>query len=100
LKAVSKQKAGYRGGRKMKIFRRISFFVLTAAFFASFIGDLLYETHFGYPLTLLMMGSMSGLTLWSIVFLKAEPNLTRIVLFIVLAYLGMVLFGGLGAGGA
>ena len=46
------------------------------------------------------MGFMTGLTIWSMVFLKVEPNLTRIVLLIVLAYLAVLFLIGLGAGGA
>ncbi len=84
----------------MKAFRRILFSVLIAGFGGSFIGDELYGLHYGFPLTIMALGFMTGLTIWSMVFLKVEPNLTRIVLLILLAYLAILFLIGLGAGGA
>jgi hypothetical protein len=84
----------------MKAFRRILFSVLVAGLGGSFIGDELYGLHYGFPLTVMAMGFMTGLTIWSMVFLKVEPNLTRLVLLIVLAYPTILFFIGLGAGGA
>jgi len=80
--------------------RRGLFLVLMAGFVGSWLGAEFYGLHYGFILIPLALGFMAGLTIWSIVFLKSEPNLTRIVLIIVLVYLAILLLIGLGSGGA
>jgi hypothetical protein len=84
----------------MKIFRRILFFALTTILFGLIIWLRMRGPFLPPAFSILTMGSIIGLVIWSIAFVKSEPNLTRIALIVVLAFLiGMVILG-LGSAGA
>jgi hypothetical protein len=84
----------------MKTFRRILFFALIAVLLGG-IGWLRIHGPFVSPIFgVIMMSSIIGLILWSIAFVKAEPNLTRIVLLVVLAFLILIFLWGVGSSGA
>jgi len=78
----------------MKIFRRILFFVLAAGFLEFvFLGKISYHNiELRDLLVKINLASLLGLQIWSIVFLKAEPTLTRISMVVIIFWVTGLLF--------
>jgi uncharacterized membrane protein len=75
----------------MKIFRRISFFAFIAGAFGLML-DLMVQPSSPFSQLLFMFGVVSvfGLLAWPIVFLKEEPELTRVALLILIVCLAIL----------
>jgi len=78
----------------MKIFRRILFFVLIAGFIEIFVEFKIPYAYVGLRDNLVKIDlvSLFGLQIWSIVFLKVEPTLTRIGLVVTIFWVTALLF--------
>ena len=75
----------------MKIFRRLLLLILVASMFGS-----LFWVAFLIPSSgdffSVAIGLVLGVQLWSIIFLKVEPNLTRIALMLILIFTTLVIW--------
>ena len=69
----------------MKIFRRTSFSTLIAGICCMFLAIIVRQTDYNlwYNLQPISVWSMLGSLIWSVIFLKAEPTLTRIGLTLI-----------------
>jgi len=78
----------------MKAFRRILFFVLAAGFLEFiFLGKIQYHSvELRDLLVKINLASLLGLQIWSIVFLKVEPTLTRIGMVAIIFWVAGLLF--------
>ena len=78
----------------MTIFRRILFFVFASGFLEFvFLGKIPYHNiELRDWLVKINLASLLGLQIWSIVFLKAEPILTRIGMVTIIFWVTGLLF--------
>ena len=80
---------GYRGGREMKTFRRILFFALMAVMAAGLLV-LVFHRSTSFLYFDLSIPAALGLLVWSSIFLKTEPDLTRISLVILIVFVAIL----------
>jgi hypothetical protein len=92
--------SGYRSEGKMKTVRRTLFFALIAVLFAGTVWLRLHGPFVSPAFFVTIMSSIIGLVIWSIAFVKTEPNLTRVVLMLVLAFLILIILWSVGSSGA